>query len=425
MRSSVYSHFWGSAVAASAVALLTLATGCSSSSSSGGSPTSSSGSASASSSGAGSAPAATGTPIKIGLINQGKGAVAFASVADPMVAAVKYTNAHGGAGGHPIDLDVCLDDGTVGDSAACATKLVGDKVVAVLNGEDLNNASTHSILDDAGIPMIGWNPFTAADFASKTSFWMSPGYDVFTSLIKIMKNDYHASTAGYLEPDLAAAQGPLDYMQKAAASLGLKIEPVKYNYASASYTAPVAQLVASHPDVIYTYAADATASPIIQAIRQAGFQGQIFAGTTRTFVDVLGASASKDINVQATLYDWHIPEKAPAEVQPEIKIFLDAMGQYDSGKPETAYGQWSFSATMDLMSVLGAMTSNITPASISAAMRQNTDRHNFMGRSWNCVTASLPPSPGTCVRGMQIVSFDGTAWQETGNFIDAADLVAG
>ncbi len=415
MRTSVHPIAWKSAVPLS-VALLMFASGCSSGSKSG---------TSSSSADAGSASSATGTPIKIGLINQGKGAVTFPAVANPMIATVKYTNAHGGAGGHPIDLDVCLDDGTVGDSAACATKFVGDKVVAVLNGEDLNNASTHSILDDAGIPMIGWNPFTAADFASKTSFWMSPGYDVFTTLIKIMRDDFHASTAGYLSPDLAASQGPLNYMQKAAASVGLKINVVKYNYASASYTAPVAQLVASHPDVIYTYAADTTASPIIQAIRQAGYQGQIFAGTTRTFVSVLGASASKDINVEATLYDWHIPQKAPAEVQPEIKAFLAAMGEYDSGQPETAYGQWSFSATMNLVSVLGAMKADITSAGISAAMRQNTDRHNYMGKTWNCVTASLAPSPGTCVRGMQIVSFDGTNWQETGNFVSAANLVTG
>lgn len=410
-----------SVVALAVVGTALLSAACSSSASKGGS------SDSAASPGGSVAPGkpATGTPIKIGLINQGKGAVTFPEVANPMIAAVKYANAHGGAGGHRIDLHVCLDDGTAGDSASCATKLVSDNVVAVLDGEDLNNASAHSILDNAHIPMIGWNPFTAADFASTNSFYMSPGYDVFTTIVKIMREDFHAKTAGYLQPGLAAAQGPLGYMQKAAKKVGLEIKPVSYDYGSASYTAPVAQLVASHPDVIFTYAADKTASPIISAIRQAGFQGKIFAGTTRTFVDALGAGNSKDINVQATLYDWHIPQKAPANVRPEIAAFLAAMKQFDSGQPATAYGQWAFSATMNLISVLGSMTSTPTPTSVTAAFKQNVTRHNYMGNTWNCPNASLPVSPGTCVRGMQIVSFDGKDWQQTGKFVSAADLVSG
>ena len=372
-----------------------------------------------------SASTATGEPIKLGLINQGKGALVFPEVSDPMIAAVKWVNDHGGINGRRIDLKVCQDDGTVGGSAACATELVSEKVVAVLNGEDLNNASAHPILESANIPVVGWNPFTAADFASKNAFWMSPGYDVFSSLIKIMATQYKYKNVGYLKPDLASSQGSYDIMKKAAAQVGLNINMVQYNYASASYAGPAAQLAAAKPDAIYTYASDKTATPIIQAIRASGYTGPIYAGTTRTFVDVLGADSSKDISVQATLYDWHIPEKAPEAVRGEIKEFLAAMKAGAPDTPITAYGQWAFSATMDALAVMKELDKTaITPDTFRVAMKKDATRHNYMGGTFNCATNPLPISPGTCVRGMQIVSFDGKSWQQTGKFVSAVELIS-
>jgi len=369
-------------------------------------------------------PRLSGAPITLGLVNQAEGAVTFPQVSQPMVAAVKWTDAHGGVDGRPVVLDQCETDGTPGASAACGTQMVHDKVLAVLDGEDLANTPIHPILDAAHIPMIGWNPFSAADFASATSFWLDPGYDAFASPLKFFSQGLHLSIAGYLSPNLAAAQGPLTLMQKLAPELGVKLEVASYDYTTANYAAAVADLIAKHPGIIFTFTSDENAAAIVKAIRQSGWTGPVFAGTSRVFVDQLPSSQSQDVYVESDLYDWHIPSQAPAIDQRDIQVFLAAMHQYLPGSQPTGYGQLSFGMVMDVMAVLKSLgPTNISTASLVAAMKANVDHHNFMGWTWNCATSPIPATPGVCARGVQYISWSGSAWKQTGQLLSALNLL--
>ena len=124
------------AMFAFALAALTAVAACSSSKSS--SSSSQAGSATtaprsattpAAASAFGPAKPATGTPVKIGYITDGKTASIDNSSEVPAAqAAVKYINQYlGGINGHPITLDVCDDQQTPSGATDCGNQMVTDK----------------------------------------------------------------------------------------------------------------------------------------------------------------------------------------------------------------------------------------------------------------------------------------------------------
>ena len=79
---------------------------------------------------------AKGTPVKIGLVTDGKGSATDNSIETPVTeAAVKWINQYrGGIGGHPIDLDICVTGGDPSKSVDCANQMIQDDVAAVVLG---------------------------------------------------------------------------------------------------------------------------------------------------------------------------------------------------------------------------------------------------------------------------------------------------
>src|SRR3954464_13442860 len=74
--------------------------------------------------------AATGAPIKIGTLGSYTGAQAssLGAMDDTMQAWVKWTNAHGGVNGHPVELTLYDDASDPAKAKSFAKKLVADKV---------------------------------------------------------------------------------------------------------------------------------------------------------------------------------------------------------------------------------------------------------------------------------------------------------
>jgi branched-chain amino acid transport system substrate-binding protein len=76
----------------------------------------------------GSTDKATGTPVKVGLISDGKSdAIDNTPEIKAAQAATQYVNQYKGGVAHPIDLDVCVTQDTQG-ATDCATQMVNDKV---------------------------------------------------------------------------------------------------------------------------------------------------------------------------------------------------------------------------------------------------------------------------------------------------------
>lgn len=101
--------------------------------------------------------AATGTPIRIGTLGSytGPQAASLGAMDDTMQAWVKWTNAHGGVNGHPVELTLYDDATDPAKAKAFARRLVADKVVAFVGTGSLVYSAFGQIVKDAGIPVIG------------------------------------------------------------------------------------------------------------------------------------------------------------------------------------------------------------------------------------------------------------------------------
>ncbi len=81
---------------------------------------------------------ATGTPIRIGMINQEDTPLgSFPELRLAVEAGIEWINTElGGVDGHPLELDACITNFSVERSQACAQQMVSDDVVAVLGGNE-------------------------------------------------------------------------------------------------------------------------------------------------------------------------------------------------------------------------------------------------------------------------------------------------
>ena len=169
-----------------AAATLITAAACSSSSSSSNSSSTSSSPGTASS--GGSVPAAlkadfpgkkaTGTPVKVGLINnEGSSPVAEPSTGDAAVAAADYANAElGGIAGHPIQVDRCAENEDTASATACANKMVQDKVAVVVIGTTGFGNTMVPIIAKAGIPYVSATGSSSDELTTPGTFMWTGGF---------------------------------------------------------------------------------------------------------------------------------------------------------------------------------------------------------------------------------------------------------
>lgn len=144
---------------AGASALLVLLAGCSSSgskapasSSTGGAPSSGTSATGSASSGGG----ATGSPIKVMTITSinSQGPV-FPMIGETAQIFAKAVAAKGGINGHPLQVDVCDDQGQPTQASACARKAVQEHDVAVVGSYSFFGDNIVPILAAAKIPWFG------------------------------------------------------------------------------------------------------------------------------------------------------------------------------------------------------------------------------------------------------------------------------
>ena len=116
-------------------------------------------------------------PVKIGLIAQVEELMAFPEVPAVAQAYVDYFNAeHGGANGHPIELEVCGAGDAVESHIACANQFVNaDDIHVVINGGFLSNSiASGTILAEAGKANLGLgNDFI--DYLTPNLYNFDPG----------------------------------------------------------------------------------------------------------------------------------------------------------------------------------------------------------------------------------------------------------
>lgn len=173
---------------------------------------------------------ATGTPIKLGFINQNAGSVQTDPEDEVAAdATVKYINEQlNGVDGHPIVLDKCVTDGTAATSQKCAQQMVADKPLFVIGGVDDNAQAWYSILEPAGLYVLGGTPLTTKDFVTTDALNWSGGDATQLSALPAYVNKYlpNAKNIGILTINLPGALSSLPLIQKPLEARGVHVKTV-------------------------------------------------------------------------------------------------------------------------------------------------------------------------------------------------------
>lgn len=377
----------------------------------------------ADSSGSGLTSTAEGTPIKIGFLNQGAGAMALADFGAGGTVGAEQVNADGGINGHPIDLEVCNVDGTPAASVKCANQFVANDVVAVVQGIDLSSDSALEILAGAGIPFVGHTPFGAVQSDSPDAwfFGVAPGANYGVPL-QTLKEEYDASSVAFINPDSPVTRAVADAnLIPVAEKLDLELTTNFYNAASPNYSSVFASAVADDPDAVFMIAPEADCTGFVQAGRALGYDGKIFAGSCSQFVTADPGSA-EGVLTSSDVYLTDDTSTLPDLVAEQIDTYSSAM----SGQPASninGFSQMTFSAMQDLAAVARTINGDVTSESLRTALQEVAGMDSFMGQPLTCDGKQWPNSISVCAPGLLVYEVkDGKRQLISDGFVNIAPL---
>jgi branched-chain amino acid transport system substrate-binding protein len=321
----------GAAVAAAALAL-TIA-GCASSGSS------SSTSAGKSAAASGGTPVAGGTPsgapLKIGYLClcAGAGAASAPESMGAFTAWVKWTNAHGGVNGHPIQLITAIDPGNPGVALSQAKKLVSEGIIALAESDADDSAAWASYIGSTGIPV-----FNAVSATSLTLASLPNSFSPLTSLIytpadiaAAAKKVGSAKLAVFYCAEFAGCKQTTPAVKAAAQGIGLQV-PFTSSVLSAApnYTAQCLSAQGAGADSVYVASVSQTALRVVASCAQQGYKPHLISAGGAFQASFAGAAGTEGmIAVEPTVPFFDTSN-------PVIATMTTALSQYDQGTTTSA-----------------------------------------------------------------------------------------
>lgn len=309
--------------------------------------------------------AGSGAPVKFMLIGTLESAALSTSQTETAAkAAVKKINAEGGISGRDVEVSFCNDKFDPNEATACAQRAVEEKVAAVVGGASAMSDSFLPVLEAAKIPLIGGSASSGApELVSPISYPVNSGAAVMTYGAGYSAAQQGDETAILTTDNDGSVQGT-KYAQE-----GLKIQgasaaeefTMKLGAPDAAPT--VAAALETNPTTVILTAPPVDAVKMVNALRQAGYEGKIVAPSSffpPASIEALGDFAEGIVGASRLL------PVTSTEV-PEVKTFVDAMTAFD---PEASLDDLSmntWTAYMLLDKVLEGKNVN-GPADVISAM---------------------------------------------------------
>jgi len=357
-------------------------------------------------------------PVVVGLINQENAPIgSFPEVREAAQAAVAHVNDDlGGVNGRPLKLQVCITSGTPEASAACASRLVAKKPVAVLGGVDLGAGASLPILEKAGIPYVGGTPALGDELGSDAAWMLAGGTvadllgeaDYLLNGLKVKKlGALYVDLPGVLSTVVAAAQVVL----KAKGATDVKL--VSASADAADFAPALTAAAAGRPDAILVVFPAQSCTRIMAARRSLGVTARMFypsACASQAVVDAAGPAAE-----DAYFASGYLPF---GDTGPDVATWK---AKAKVTKP-SVLSQAGFAVAMDLYDLLkdGADT----PAAVTAKLRATVDHPGFMAHSYTCDRAQVALMAAVCNSSVRMLQYKGGRFEDVvGDWVNGAELV--
>lgn len=231
-----------------------------------------------------------GEPIVIGMVNtEGPAGLNFPELEDAAAASVDYLNAHGGLGDRPIELEVCIAEGSPESSQACAQELAGKNVEMVWIGLDL--FPDYATYDAAGIPVVGIIPLFPADYASDAIYLGGGNATLAAGNAYVAVEYFGADKVAIISADNAGANSSEASVIAALDKAGIEYRSIKgaESETDAGAQGLVREALSDDPDLLISLYGDAGCIGMIRGRAALGSDVPVLAANTCTNGEVLEA----------------------------------------------------------------------------------------------------------------------------------------
>ncbi|HVV08085.1 ABC transporter substrate-binding protein [Amycolatopsis sp.] len=338
---------------------------------------------------------ATGSPVLLGLISDGKGtSIDQSAEIKGAQAAIGYANDYlGGINGHAIQLKVCETQNSPSQATDCANQMVSAKVSAVVAGTLAEADQVISVLGAAKIPAFFSQAASKAGLSTPGIFSMTNALNYFSTPAAYAKQQGFGR-ATMVVIDVPGASGPAQQIGSllfGKANVAYNVVPIPPGTADMT---PQIQAAEANSPKMYMLLGDATfCSSAIKALRTLGVQSTILASETCVNSD---ASASipggyDGVKVVASL-EFNSEDA-------EFKTFKAALSRYGDGTAPASIPGIGYAVALGLVRALNAAkVTDTSPAGLQAAVQSAPPVPYPLngGATFQCNGKAVSLSPNIC-----------------------------
>jgi len=370
--------------------------------------------------------AATGTPLRLGYITDGKTAnIDNSSEVPAAQAAVRFVNGYlGGIAGHPITLDVCDDQQTPSGATDCGNQFATDKVTAVLDNVTGQGVPLFAALQASGIPLVAYQSADMPVLSAKSGAYVvaNPLVYAFAGPAKLAQQA-GVTRAAVIVTDVPSAATPAKALDPIFyKNAGVAVDIVAIPVGTADLTPQIQAELGKNPGQFQVFGDVSLCTAAIKAIKASTFTGSVVVIpqciTATSAASIPGGYAGLKLVTSAS--------NDPTD--PDNKIYIAAMKAYSPGTDPFVNGvtQGGFAAVLGFARAMTGATGDFSPAGINATITAMGSQPLPFGGglAFQCNGKQLSIAPAVCSTGALAATLDQSG-KPTGSFtpIDASAIL--
>jgi len=398
---------------------LAVAAGCSSKDDTGSSDANGSSSA-ADTAALGTPNKATGTPIKIGLVTDGKTeGIDHTPLIAAFNATVQYANEYlGGINGHVIDVDPCETKNTPTGATQCAVQLAGDKVAAVLVPVSAQDTAIFDGLEGSGIPYFTYEGASQDVLLKPGGFMLTNPLGQIAAPAKLA-NDKNIDKVGFILIDVPAATGPINAIATPIydkAGVGLDITPISPSVAD--MTPQVQQAISGGAGLFTVTGTDEFNANALKSLKQLGFQGPITTGQPSKVLADSVPGGLEGVTAIVTITDD--PDDK------DVQLYDAVLATYMKDVVPSAISPVAFATVLSFVRALTGVTDAVDAPSITAALNTMPSPLPLplgAGITFQCGAKPVALTPNVCSSDVLSANLDAAGQGHDYTVLDVSDYL--
>jgi branched-chain amino acid transport system substrate-binding protein len=351
---------------------------------------------------------ATGEPVKVGVISDGRNPAADNSIeGDVAKDTFAYLDGYGGIGGRPVKLYVCETHQDPGGATDCANQMIQNGVVAVVIGQSGVVTNVYTPLHAAHMPTFVFGVFDPNVLGDATStFALGNPFAVLADMpIAVAKaNKIKKAAATLIDVPAATSfwesEGPAQFKKA-----GISLDVVRIPVGAADVTPQMQRIVSSGVGLVHAIGANTTCIAVLNGLHAVGYTGKV------TVVQQCVDAATRKAVPASVLKGVNVSGVAPVggtSTDPGLAIYEKEIAPKVKGhvNPGSA-GELMFISIMAFHVALEGITGDITSQNVIATAKKMPWKVlPGGGLHFRCNGKAVPASPALCVRAGLVTVLD-------------------